>query len=50
MRKTHQMVLLVITVIKWNKMGADRKEKEKKCSTKHVTGIQEQKDLESTLF
>lgn len=41
------MVLLVITIIKWNKMGADRKEEEKKCATKHVTGIQNQKDLES---
>lgn len=30
--------------------GADRKEKEKKCATKPVTGIQKLKDLESTLF
>lgn len=42
--------MLVITVIKQNKTGADRKEKEKKCTTKHVTEIQKQKDLESTLL
>lgn len=47
--ETPQVVLLVITVIKWNKMGTDRKEKEKQCTTKHVTGIQKQKDSESSV-
>ena len=42
------MVLLVITIIRRNKMEADRKEREKKWFTKHFSEIQNQEDFELT--
>jgi hypothetical protein len=39
--------LLLITITRCNKMEADRKDREKKCFTKHVAEIQKQKDFES---
>lgn len=42
------MVLLVITVIRWNKIEADRKAREKKWFPKSVSEIQKQEDFGST--
>lgn len=44
------MVLLVITIIKWNKIKADKKNREKTWFTKHFSEIQKQGDFDTTPF